>query len=571
MVEGTVFGLAFILALAFLISLIARLLKQPLILSYILAGIVLGPSLLNLVKPNPVFNTFSQIAVAFLLFIVGLHLNPKLLKEIGKSSLIIAFLQIIFTALLGFILFYYLNFDLISSLFIALALAFSSTIISMKLLSDKNQLETLPGRISIIILLIQDLVIIFLLAVLPILPAGISLTGEIINILLKGIGLLLLIFVFVSYLLPKVEMYLAKSEEFLFLFSLVWCFVLAVLFEYLGFNLEIGALIAGISLSGSYFHHEISSRIKPLRDFFVILFFIFLGSQIDYHLFINYWQPIIIVSFLVLIIKPVIIMALLGIFNFTKRTGFLTGVTLSQTSEFSLIFLSMAVSLGYLKGDFLGFLVVVTLIGIAGSTYFVTYGDKIYPKVANLLKIFEKKGKKIDSIKPKGKKYKIILFGYNRIGYDILKSIKKNKKAFLVIDHNPEVIIDLTKRKINCLHGDAGNIELLNQLNFKEVKMVVSTIPDLEINLLLINRIKSVNKKALIIVIAHQIDDALALYERGATYVLMPHFLGGKYMASMIESYGLNMDKFLKEKVIHLSHLKERKSLGHEHPKIERR
>ena len=197
----------------------------------------------------------------------------------------------------------------------------------------------------------------------------------------------------------------------------------------------------------------------------------------------------------------------------------------------------------------------------------IIYANKIYLYLSKYLGIFERKGKKVDEHRyHKDESYDIILFGYNRIGYDILESLKKIKKKFLVIDFDPETITKLAKKCFDCRYGDADDSELLNELNFSKTKMVVSTIPNFDTNLLLINKIKEYNKKMIIMVVSHQIDEAMELYDAGATYVLMPHFLGGHHVSAMIEEHRLSFNKFLKEKVDHIEHLRKRKQMGHEHP-----
>ena len=183
------------------------------------------------------------------------------------------------------------------------------------------------------------------------------------------------------------------------------------------------------------------------------------------------------------------------------------------------------------------------------------------------MKIFERPGKKIDEHKyHKENKYDIYLFGYNRIGYDILNSIKKTGKNSLVIDYNPEIIIDLAKKGYECRYGDASDAELLEELNFCDAKMVISTIPDIDINLLLLRECKQNNKNAIMIFVSHDIEEAMKLYDEGASYVVMPHFLGGHHASVMIEEHGLSLNKFLKEKVKHMQDLKQRKHIQQDHP-----
>ncbi len=277
-------------------------------------------------------------------------------------------------------------------------------------------------------------------------------------------------------------------------------------------------------------------------------------------------------SLFVLVGNPIIVMTLMGLFGYTKRNSFLAGLTVAQISEFSLIVVAMGVSVGHVTNETLSLVTAIGLITFAGSTYLILYSHKIYFVLSRFLTIFERKGKKVDEHKHhKEDKYDIILFGYNRIGFDILESLKKIKKKFLVVDYDPEVIAKLSKEGYNGRYGDANNSELLNELNLSKAKMVISTIPMVDTNLLLINKIREENKKAIISVVSHQIDDAILLYDEGATYVLMPHFLGGKQFSAMIEDNKFNINKFLKEKIVHLKHLKYRKQIGHEHPKHEHR
>jgi Kef-type K+ transport system membrane component KefB/Trk K+ transport system NAD-binding subunit len=554
-----------ILLVTILITGIIRLLKQPVIIGYILSGIAVGPVLFNIVKSVETLEAFSQIGVAFLLFMVGLSLNPRVIKDIGKISLITGLGQVIFTTSIGFIILRLLGFTTIVSAYIAIALAFSSTIIIMKLLSDKKDIETLYGRISVGFLIVQDFVAIIILLIISSLNNGNNLTSIIIESILKAIGGILVLFTFAIYVLPYILKPIAKSQEFLLLFSVGWCFAGAMMFHYLNLSIEAGALLAGICLSLSPYNYEISSKMKPLRDFFLILFFIILGSQMT---FTNIFQNINIIiglSLFVLIGNPIIVMIMMGLLKYSKRNGFMAGLTVAQISEFSLIVITMGVAAGHITNDILSLVTAIGLITFAGSSYMIMYSNKLYPNLSKFISIFERKGKKVDEHKyHEDKKYDIILMGYNRVGFDIMESLKKIKKKFLVIDYDPSVINRLYNQGYECRYGDANDSELLNDLNFRKSKMVISTIPLIDTNILVIKKVREQNKKVVVAVVAHQIDDAIRLYEEGATYVLMPHLLGGKHFSIMIEKNKFNASKFLKEKIIQLEHLKKRKNLGHE-------
>ena len=560
--------LSIIMGITVLIAGIMRLLKQPLIIGYILAGIIVSPYFLNIVQSTETIKVFSQIGIALLLFIIGLSLSPKVIKEVGKVSLITGIGQIIFTSLFGFLISRLLGFSVIVSLYIAIALTFSSTIIIMKLLSDKKDLEKLYGKISIGFLLVQDIFVIVLLMIVSSFSGGMGIGDLTLKFVLGGILLIGTLILISIYVLPALSKFFAKSQEFLFLFSVGWGLGLASIFYSLGFSMEIGALIAGVALSMSPYSQEISSKMRPLRDFFIILFFILLGSQMVFGNINELIVPAIIFSLFILIGNPLIVMILMGMLGYKKKTSFKAGLTVAQISEFSLILIALGVSVGHLSNEILSLVTIVGLITISGSTYLILYADKIYPYLSKYLSIFERK--KVEEQKENIKKYDSILFGYNRIGHDILQSFKKLKKKFLVVDYNPETIHELSKKKIKCRYGDVDDDEFLNELNLTKTKMIVSTIPEFETNLLLIRKIRQTNKKAIIMVVSYNIKEANILYDEGATYVIMPHFLGGDHASRIIRKYKLNLNKFLEEKKKHLKQLKIKRELGHEHPSVEK-
>lgn len=548
--------LAVILFVAFLVSYVARLFKQPIIIGYILAGIVISPFLIKFGATTEVVDIFSKLGIAFLLFIVGLHMNPKVIKEIGVQSLLIGLAQIVLTFAAGFLVaFKVLNYSVVASSYVGIAIAFSSTIIIMKILSDKRHLESLYGKISIGILIIQDLVAIGVLMFISSFSQGSNLSSFALRALLSGTGLIVVLFLLGFFLLPRIMKSIAKSQEILFLFSICWCFVVAALFSYLGFSIEIGALVAGIILSLSPYSVEISSRIRPLRDFFLIIFFIILGLNIQFVNFQKVLVDALILSLIVLILKPIIIMFLMKSFRYTKRTNFLVGTSLAQISEFSLIILLMGTAIGHVSPEILHTLTLTLIITILFSTYMIVYSRKFYKKMAGVVSVFERK--RVRKEKVLKKDYDAILFGYNRIGFSILNSLKKIKQKYLVVDFNPDTISNLEKFKIPCLYGDVDDPDLLNELPLNKIGLAVSTVPDFETNLLLIESIRMVNPKAIIIERASSIPDALELYKQGADYVLTPHFLGGEYVSDMIRQLKTDEKSYSKEREKHIKMLNE--------------
>lgn len=570
-VESVFTELSIIIIIAVLVSWLMRTLRQPIIIGHIITGILAGPLVFNVVKSTDVVATLSQFGIVFLLFIAGLSLNPKVLKGVGKVSIITGLGQILFTTAVGFLIARMLGFPDITSLYIAIALTFSSTIIIIKLLSDKGDLQTLYGRISVGFLLVQDVVAIMILMIVSSSASGYGIFSITLEKMLSGIGMLSMLAVISVFALPKIVKILSKSQEFLLFFSIGWMLLLAVAFEYIGLSIEIGALVAGIALSVSPHHYEIKLKMNVLRDFFILFFFILLGSQM---VFINANEliiPIIAFSVFILVGNPLIVMALMGLLKYTKRNSFLAGLTVAQISEFSMILIALGVKIGHIEGNILSLVTGVGLFTIFGSSYMITHAERIYQRISGYLSIFEKKGKKIDEHKyQKDDVYDVIVFGYNRIGLSIIETIKGLKKKFLIVDYNPEIIAEIAGSGYDCRYGDADDSEFLDELNFQAAKMVISTIPDAETNLLLIRKIRERNKEAIVIIVSHQIEEALRMYESGATYVVMPYFLGGEYASTLIQKCGMNLEEFFKEKAKHINHLKRRKEMKHEHPRAEK-
>ncbi len=560
-----VFELGIIIVIAAILSIFTRLIKQPPIIAYIIAGIVSGPLVLDLFHSSELSNFFATLGVTFLLFIVGLSLNFKTLKNTGKTALTIGVSQVVITASIGFIISIILGFSYTPAFYIAAALAISSTVIVINLLHQKRETDTLHGKISIGILVVQDFIAGLILLIIPFINNGVS---SLIGHIFLGLGLIGSIFLVSYFVMPKVFNIAAKNQEVLFLVSLAWAVGVAVLFNHFGFPIELGALIAGMSLSSSKFSFEISGKIKGLREFFIIIHLIFFGSLLVGPLTWNMVLYAGIFSLLILIGNPLIVMTIMRHMHHKRRTGFLTGINIAQLSELSLIIAFLGFVKGAITQETFSLIILTTLITIIISTYAIESGKKIYSKIFHLLKPFEETKKYNEEIKKKtSKKYDVILFGYNRIGFNLLKKLRKEKKKLLVIDYNPDTIKTLEKYKIPAIYGDASDPEFLDDLKLNKAKCVISTIPEIETNLTIAEYLPK-KEKVIFIPTSHSIKDTKRLYKAKANYVIMPHFLGGEHIANIIT--GRNLNKILKkESKRQNQELKERTLEGQKHPNKE--
>lgn len=548
------------MVIATAIALVMHVLRQPLILGHILTGIIAGPFLFNIIESQAELELFSRIGIAALLFIVGLGLNPGVIKEVGKVSVYAGVGQVLFTSIFGFFIAYAFGFGLIPSIYIAIALTFSSTIIVLKILSDKQDIKKLYGKISTGILLVQDLIATVILVVLASIGSQEAASGQLMWLVIKGV-IAVGVLVFVSrFILPVLARAFSQSQEFLFLFAIAWGLGLASLFQVLGFSVEIGALAAGMALAASPYQYEISSKMKLLRDFFIVAFFVLLGAHLSFMDVSRYLTPTIVLSLFVLVGNPIIMMVIMGWLGYNRRVSFLTGLTVAQISEFSLVLIILGRQLGHVGDEVVAVVTFVGLITIAISSYFMLWSDPILRVLNPVLKIFERDQLLVDKRKPEI--YDAMLFGCHRLGLDFLPHLKRSRLDFLVIDFDPHMIEGLEKKRIPCRYGDASDNGFLEEFDLKKVKLAIITIPDGAAVANLISKIHTANRHSIVIATAHTVSEATGYYRLGASYVIMPHYLGGNYASLLIGKYGLDARRFKNEREKHVRHLNKRKDLA---------
>ncbi len=525
------FDIVIIIIFAALLANIVRFFKQPLILGYVIAGLLIGPSFFSFIKNPEYLSTFSEIGIAFLLFIVGMELDFKRLKEVSNVVIITGILQSLLTMIVGFFV-ASLWFDITQSIYFGLIVSFSSTMVVIKLISDKGQLDTLHGRIVLGILLIQDIIAVI---VLPLLPTLNKFSYSLLSIaLLKGIGLIVFAFLMSKYVFYSVLKATAKMPELLFVTALAICFIFASFAAILGFSIAIGAFIAGVALASFPYNLEIIGRIKSLKDFFIIIFFVTLGSQLSLSDFNFNILLIIALLATVLLLKPIIIFVILKFFRYGNNTSFFSGAYLAQVSEFSLIIATLGQSLGHITKETFTLVILISVFTITLTSYFINYDKELYRLFSNFLIPFERYSSKELRKLPKEISAHTILMGAHRMGLNIIKTLKQKNENFIVVDFNPEVIRKLIKMNVNCIYGDISNIDVLMHLNLKKAKMVISTVPNTMDNMFLIEMIRKEHKNCIVIVRSSSAFEALNLYKKGADFVVLPELLAGQKISDYL-------------------------------------
>lgn len=548
------FELTIIICLAAVLVVIFRLLKQPLILAYILAGIIIGPLGIFPIGGEDMLRTMGELGITLLLFILGLELRFSELRSIGKVALLLGFVQMLGTFLIGYAFALLLGYTSLTGIYIGLALTFSSTIIVVKLLGDKKDLSSLYGKITIGVLLAQDFLAIMTLIVLSgfqnsTIPESISLY-PFVWVFVKAALLFGIVYLFSRSLFPKIIDLISRSSEALFLVSLAIAFGMAALVSspYIGFSIEIGGFLAGLALANSHANFQIVARVRALRDFFITLFFVFLGTQMMFQNVAHMIVPAVVLLSVVLLYKPLLIMTIMGFMGYRRRTSFMTALSLAQVSEFSLIVIFLGNQLGQINDTIASLVTMVAVASFVISNYCIANAQQLYKLLHTYLDVFERKHPSKENIGDvKDFKNHTILIGANRMGGSILKTFEKKGEDVIVVDFDPDVIKSIGEKEgIVSIFGDISDVEIQERAQIQNAKLIISTVADLEDNLILLQSLQKM--KAKIVVVAQNTDEAKRLYAAGADYVVLPHLVGGRHIANMLKGDNIDVIDDLKNK-----------------------
>jgi Kef-type K+ transport system membrane component KefB/Trk K+ transport system NAD-binding subunit len=491
---NTFYEIAAILGLAAVIGALGQKLRQPLIIMFLATGIVAGPACLGVIESHEQIELLAQIGIALLLFIVGLRLDLDLIRTTGAVALATGLGQIVFTSIIGFLIALVLGMSAINSAYVAVALTFSSTIIIVKLLSDKKEIDSLHGRIAVGFLIVQDIAAILALVGLTTfgsqLPEGQSALAASAMVAAKGAGLLAGVGMVMRFVLPALLLKLANSQELLNVFAIAWAVFLGAVSDFLGFSKEVGAFLAGVSLASTDYRDAIGARLTGLRDFLLLFFFIDLGARLEWSAVGALIGESALFSVFVLIGNPIIVLIIMGVMGYRRRTGFMAGLTVAQISEFSLIVAALGLSLGHITKETMGLITLVGVVTIFASTYMILYSEPLYRFFSAPLRIFEKKNPyrevSIDVFQTQPV-VDVILVGLGNYGSGLAEHLLGRKKSLVAVDFDPRALEKWRSRDVTVLYGDMGDPELHEELPLNKAKWVVSTVRSKELNLALLN------------------------------------------------------------------------------------
>jgi Kef-type K+ transport system membrane component KefB len=527
---GNVFyEFALLLAAAGVLGLVAHWLKQPLIVAFIAVGILVGPAGLKWVTIGSEIDLLAKTGIALLLFTVGLKLDLQVIRTMGPISLATGLGQVIFTSVIGYVICLALGLSHLPSIYVAVALTFSSTIIIVKLLSDKREIDSLHGRIAVGFLIVQDLVVVVVMIALTAFGAGQrgdEWVADILQVAAKGAALLLVLGLLMRYVIPPVFQRASKSIELLTAMAIAWAIALAAIGDWLGFSKEVGAFLAGVSLAALPQRDALGSRLVGLRDFLLLFFFVDLGAYLTLSVLGPQLLPAIVLSLFVLIGNPLIVMVIMGAMGYRKRTGFLAGLTVAQISEFSLMLGALGKTLGHIGGDVLALITLVGLITITLSTYSITYSHLLYERLARGLSWFERKNPfrevAIETTADSSRNFDVIVFGLGRFGNHIMHELSNRGRQVLGVDFDPDVVHRLRESGCAVVYGDAEDPEFAATLPLSRADWVVSSVPQLSVNLTLLQSLARYGFVGRTATTAHNAHSAEELTRAGSDVVLLP-------------------------------------------------
>lgn len=548
-----ILGLSVIFAVA--LGYLARFLKQPLLLAYIAAGFLIGPEVLGWIHEFEDISLLSELGLAFLLFIVGLEIDIKKLVKLGRVSIVVGLAQVGVSLLLGYAVVFGLGFSGLPAMYLAVAAAFSSTMIVVKLLYDKYELDTIHGRITLSILLLQDILAVVVLALQPTIsqPSFI----EILKSAAEAGVLVVASFLLAKYLLPRMFRYAAKSPELLLLTSIAWCFLVCGGALAANFSIAMGALIAGISISSFPYNLDVIAKIQNLRDFFVTLFFISLGMQINMSSSTVLWGALLL-SLAIVISRWISIIPSLFLQNFGTRVGILCSINLAQASEFSLVIATVGFSLGHISNEIISLIAISLIITSTLSTYSITSNHAIAKFGMRVLaRVGMKDTGGISDGREEPASYDVILLGCHRVGSSVLNALSRQSRSFLVVDFNPEVLDKLRNMNIACAYGDISHMETLHHIGLERAKVIISSISDDFLhatdNLTIVRHLRKLNSEAAVIASAETATRALDMYRAGASYVLLPRHAAADRLEEILEDlHRRNLSDFTREQMAEL-------------------
>ncbi len=525
-------SMALVLGVALGAGLLLSLLRLPMILGYLVAGIVIGPYVLGLVEHIEDVEMLATIGVVLLMFTLGLELSPNTLRRVGKVAILGGIAQIAATTILGFGIGFLFDWSVKEAVLFGFFISMSSTVIVMKLLMDRGDLGSVHGRIMIGILLVQDLSVVPIMAVLPSLEkSGMALLTDLGWALLKADAFLVAVLVLGGWGLPRlVRRVVVRRSRELFLLAIVCvCFGAGFAAYHLGLSIALGAFLAGLLLSESDYAHQARADIRPLRDVFSVLFFVALGMLADPAFIADNPGKIAIVVAVVVIGKFAIVVLILRAFGHKTKTDLFAGSGLFQIGEFSFVLAALALSEDLISDDLYATVMATAFITILLTPFAMTLTSHLYYRKIGKKEGFAKDGSREaaveNDLRPSSARTlsnHVVMCGYGKIARYLGRVLEQRGFSYLVIDLDPDAIELARKKGVPAIFGDACNPEILAEACLERARILIVGFADPIATKLIVRNAKRINRRLDIVARAYGDEETKALRADGASEVVRP-------------------------------------------------
>lgn len=542
---GLATDLAIILLSATLVGFIAKQTGQPTIIAYIIAGVVIGPAALGIVEITELTETLSELGLAFLLFLLGIKMRLDEIRHVLAPIVKIAIPQMMAVAIVGTGISLLLGFTMIEAVLIGLAVMYSSTAVVIKLLNDKDEATSLHGKIDVGILLVQDIVVVILLAVLAAgRPDDVAEVLTTLAIVLLLVALITVAAIGASrYVLPAVFRRIADNKDVFFLIALSWVFLFIFVSHEINLflapfgieaylSIEMGAFLAGLAIAQLPYSLELRDRVNPLTDLFVMVFFVSVALNLEIADLAVYWKEAIVAAAVLMLAKFIIFFALINWQRFTLETTFLGSISMIQISEFGIIVGVAAVQGGFIGTDVLGFLTLLALLTMGVSVYFIEFNHKLFERMEPFLSRWETATDQRSGTEER--RNHAVIVGYDAITQYALPLIADQYENVVVVDRSIDHIETLNDEGYETVYGDISNSTIRKEIGIKHAAFLLSSSVQVDVNSRLIEEI---NDEATIFVEAEWTADARQLYERGAHVVLLSPQLAATRLTDYLSLY----------------------------------
>jgi len=530
---GLGLDLIIVLAVAIAGGILARRLRLPIILGYLAGGIAIGPYGFSLVRDLETINTLATVGVILLLFTLGLEFSLSELRRIGKVAVLGGIAQILLTAAVGLALGKLLGWEILQAIFFGFLIALSSTMIVLKTLMERGELDSGHGRVMIGILLVQDLSLVPLMIILPAmgggggelwLPLGIAILKAVLFI-----GVMLVLGMWgLPWLLGRVAG--GRSRELFLLTVVALCLAAAFGAYFLGLSAAVGAFIAGLLIGQSAFARQAFADIVPLRDTFGALFFVSLGMLANPHFVTGNGATIAVTVMVIIVAKFIICSAIAWSFSYSPKTALFVGMGLIQIGEFSFVLAGMGTEAGIISPYIYSLTLTSAIITMLLTPFALSFASFLYRHLSQGERFGRLVARRLD---PgwQSRRWELsghaVICGHGRVGSSLARVLERRKLSYLVIDLDPQVISALHAREIPCIYGDASNPEILAHAQLDKARVLICTFPDfIAVELTTRNALR-INPRLDIVARVHRDVDAELLKGIGVSEIVRPEFEAG--------------------------------------------